>query len=115
MKHHKHLTTDKWKELSLPEQMANIGSEVFRSLSWKDKGNDKFSQLAFERSLELLELSLDVATSYSSLKELARVKEMWGDFYTGRQQFNDKREAWEKYFMQFTYAARNRSASGRNR
>jgi hypothetical protein len=36
---HKELAAGKWKELTLSEQMANIGSEVSRALTWMEKGN----------------------------------------------------------------------------
>ncbi len=38
--------------------MANTDSEVERAINWRKKGNEKYSHLAFERALELLDLSL---------------------------------------------------------
>ncbi len=34
---HKELQKGKWNKLSLIEQMANIGSEVSRTINWKNK------------------------------------------------------------------------------
>lgn len=56
MKYHKDLTSSRWNKFSLMEQMANIGSEVFRAISWRTKDH-KLSQLSFERALELFDLT----------------------------------------------------------
>jgi hypothetical protein len=37
--HHKTLKPEKWFELRLCEQMANIGSEVERTIIWRKKEN----------------------------------------------------------------------------
>ena len=54
---HKQLAAGKWKELSFLEQMANIGSEIERAIKWKNKNNAQYCRLAFERGLELLDLT----------------------------------------------------------
>lgn len=55
---HKQLAQGRWYQLSFVEQMANIGSEVERALNWKAKDNILYCQQAFERVLELLDLTL---------------------------------------------------------
>jgi len=95
----------RWKAMSFVEQMANIGSEVERALNWKAKHNDDFSRKAFERALELIDLTLDVSTSFTRLKEVARVREVFADFFNGNQ-FQSTDVSWKKYFFSFTYAAR---------
>ena len=55
---HKTLAKGRWKSLSFLEQMANIGSEVERTMNWKNKDNAEYSQLAFERALELMNLTI---------------------------------------------------------
>jgi hypothetical protein len=107
MKHHKSLTVNQWESMSLAEQMANIGSEVFRTLSWKSKGNIEFSQLAFERSLELFDITLASLKLYPRLKEVARARELWVDYIYGQNEYSSTDEQWQDYFMQFTYLARN--------
>ena len=49
---HQQLAEGRWNKLSFLEQMANVGSEVERTLRWKEKGNSRYSQLAFFRALE---------------------------------------------------------------
>ena len=75
--YHKDLTLEHWEKFSFCEQMANIGSEVFRAMSWRQK-NHEYSRLALERALELLDLTLEgVTKSGSRLKELTRLRKLW--------------------------------------
>jgi hypothetical protein len=108
--HHKDLTLERWQELSFYEQMANIGSEVFRTMSWRQK-NPQYSQLALERALELLDLTLEAAVkSKSRLKELARLREALVDYFLFDNTFRSSDEQWQKYFGAFNYAAKNPAA-----
>lgn len=104
-----------WKKLTMPEQMANIGSEVERSIKWKEKNNEKLSQKAFFRALELFDLTLqNIAASQKKDKnlllpvitEIARAKELFADYFIGDNQYNSTKESWQKYFKQFNYLAR---------
>lgn len=103
---HKDLAAGRWSELSLAEQMANIGSEVERALNWKSKHNSAYSQKAYERALELMDLTLDCIMSFARLKEIARVREAIVDYFSGTNQFMSTESSWRKYFLNFTYAAR---------
>ena len=103
---HKELAAGRWKELSLVEQMANIGSEVGRALKWRAKGNVGYAQRAFERALELADLTLDATTGFSRLKEVARMREALVDYFCGSNEFKSTEESWNKYFLHFAYAAR---------
>ena len=103
---HADLAAGRWNETPFPEQMANIGSEVERALNWQAKRNAAYSQKAFERALELVDLALGSAKSLSRLKELARVREALVDYFLGTNQFISTEVLWRKYFAHFTYAAR---------
>ncbi|UCD19067.1 MAG: hypothetical protein JSU64_06485 [candidate division WOR-3 bacterium] len=103
---HRELASGRWKELSLAEQMANIGSEVSRALGWRKKGNSEYCIKAVSRALELLDLSLNCAESFSRLKELARLREAVVDYFYGENQFSSSEILWRKYFDHFSYAAR---------
>lgn len=103
---HKQLAQGRWSQLSFIEQMANIGSEVEHALNWKAKNNDLYSWQAFERALELLDLTLADAQKFSRLKELARVREALVDYFFGSNQMASTAESWRSYFSCFTYAAR---------
>ncbi|KJJ85216.1 hypothetical protein OMAG_000928 [Candidatus Omnitrophus magneticus] len=103
---HKDLAAKRWRELSFLEQMANIGSEVERMLNWRIKKNYDYAQKAFERTLELIDLTLDIDKNYAHLKEVARVREALVDDFTGANQFISSDNSWRKYFLSFAYAAR---------
>ncbi len=74
---HKNLSANRWSDLSFTEQMANIGSEVYRTSSWLAKNNDEYSTKAFERALELIDLTIECAQEKreNALKELTRLRE----------------------------------------
>ena len=103
---HKGLADGRWGKLSLAEQMANIGSEVERALNWKSKDNVAYSQKAFERALELIDLTLENTQKLPRLKEIARLREATVDYFSGTNQFRSTERLWRNYFSPFTYAAR---------
>lgn len=105
---HKELAAGRWKQLPFLEQMANIGSEVERALNWRAKQNAAYCRQAFERALELTDLTLDSVKGFARLKELARLREALVDYFFGTNQFKSTEDLWRKYFLNFTYAARNK-------
>lgn len=103
---HKGLASGRWFELSLTEQMANIGSEVERTINWRDKGNSEYSRLAFERVLELIDLTLSDKRHIGRLKEIARTREALVDHFVYDNIYASTDDIWKKYFFSFNYAAR---------
>ena len=102
--YHKGLTQKRWNKFNIFEQMANVGSEVFRMLKWQDR-DKKNHQLAFERALELLDLTLADSKNRQRLKEIARVREVLVDYYFDNE-YQSTAESWSSYFYSFNYAAR---------
>ncbi len=103
---HQELAAGRWKKLSFAEQMANVGSEVERTISWREKGNRPYSQKAFERTLELLDLTIVDSKNKKRLRELTRVREALVDYFFGDNQFSSSDKLWRDYFFAFNYAAR---------
>lgn len=103
---HRELAAGRWEELRLVEQMAHIGSEVERALNWRTKGNSARSLRAYERALELLDMTLDCPRNRMHLKEIARAREIFADFFEGGNQFASSEDFLRKYFLQFARAAR---------
>lgn len=101
---HKNLHT-KWNSLSLPEQMSNIGSEVGRIISWRNKDSNQ-SRFAFYRALELLDFTINDKKNKKSLKEILRVREILADYFIGENQYGITDEDWNKYFLFFNFLAR---------
>ena len=108
---HQTLASGKWGKMPIAEQLANVGSEVERTISWKEKGNEDYSQKAFFRALELLSLTKGSIKERSKLKEISRVYELLADHFSGENRFSTTDDLWRKYFYPFTYlTAKNRSA-----
>ena len=103
---HHELASGRWNEMSLVEQLGNIGSEVERALKWKKKNNPDYCMRAFERALELLDLTLDCPKNRLRLKEIARTREILVDFFYGENQFSTSGESLSAYFLRFAWAAR---------
>lgn len=103
---HVELAQGRWFQLSLMEQMANVGSEVERMIKWRSKRNAPYAQQAFERALELLDLTLQDPKHRTRYREVARTREALADFFAGINEFGSTDESWRKYFLEFTYAAR---------
>jgi hypothetical protein len=107
---HQNLASGRWQTLTLSDQLANVGSEVERTISWKEKGNQEYSQKAFGRALELLSLTKNSRQSESELKEVSRVYEMLVDHFKEENRFSSTDALWRKYFNQFAYlSAKKRS------
>ena len=108
---HKEQDSGRFAELSLVEQLANVGSEVERTIRWKQKGNKEYSQMAFERALELIDLSLadKKNSSHSRLREIGRVREGLVDYFMEQNSYGSSDKGWQKYFYAFTFAARLQS------
>lgn len=102
---HQKLASGGWEKLNFFEQMANIGSEVERSIAWKNKKNDSYSQKAIERAFELLNLTIASQQKQKKLKELTRLREMLVDYFFGQNQYSSTSKLWQKYFYAFNYAA----------
>lgn len=105
---HKELAAGGWNRLSLAEQMANIGSEIERTISWKKKGRAEISARAFERALELLDLTAADPKNRARLRELLRVREAASDFFFFGNSYRSTPESWQRYFGSFLIAARGR-------
>lgn len=103
---HKDLANGRWNELSLVEQMANIGSEVGRTIKWKNKGDEKLSSSALDRALELADLTIDDPKNIDRLKEITRMREVLVDYFLCDNIYGSSDINLEKYFYAFGYAAR---------
>jgi hypothetical protein len=102
---HRELAAGRWQSLSLVEQLANVGSEVERALNWHQKNNADYSQLALDRALELLDLTITDPRQSRRLRELTRLREALLDYFLGDNQYASTDKSWRNYFYAFGYAA----------
>lgn len=102
---HKNLVAGRWNELSLMEQMGNIGSEISRAINWRGK-DQKLCQNAIDRAFELLDLTIADQRWQKQLKEIVRVKELLADAVLGGKEYKTSFEDLNRYFFQFALASR---------
>lgn len=105
MKYHQKLTPKRWYKFNLFEQMANIGSEIFRTISWRRK-DPQLSRSAFWRALELFDLTISDPKNKKRLKEICRAREVAVDYFAGNNIYHSTDKSWENYFYAFNWAAR---------
>jgi len=99
----------RWFNLSLAEQLSNIGSEFERVLSWRKKNKPELSASAFDRMHELFDLTVqDPKWRNHRLKELLRLREAINDelFSKNNDQLFDSVKDLQKYFLYFGILAR---------
>lgn len=105
MPQHVGLTIEKWQSISFMNRLANIGSEVHRALNWQEKGNHEYAGLAFLRSLELFDLTMQTNQSYPETKELCRLREVWVDYFKYTNIYQTDAKFWRNYFNYITVRA----------
>lgn len=104
---HKELAAGRWQELSLMEQLGNIGSEISRALNWEDRDKKLFWG-AVERALDLFDLTLEDPRWRGRRLEIARAREVFCDIIFGEKKYQTSLQDLLRYFNQFAYAARLR-------
>lgn len=103
---HAGLAAGRWRELTLLEQLGNVGSEVGRASRAKALGNEGRFAAALDRALELFDLTLADERWAFRRKEIARAREIVCDFLVGDNQYKSTAESLDTYFMEFAVAAR---------
>lgn len=103
---HLRLANEGWQQLTLMEQLGNIGSEVGRASRARSQGNqDRFAG-ALDRALELFDLTLADDRWRGRRREIARAREVVCDFLVGDNEYGSTVDSLESYFLPFALAAR---------
>ena len=110
---HQDLANGGWEKLGFAEQMANIGSEVERTIKWKNKGKTERSKMAFFRALELMDFTIGDKKNRERLKELCRVREVLVDYFFSDNIYGSSDILWQKYFKVFNYYANKQRHAGK--
>ena len=109
--YHKQLAEGRWKKLSLVEQMGNIGSEVGRAINSFKAGDKKSFTTAFEKALELFDLTLDDDRWKGRRKEITRSREVFCSLLFDTVLTNELQkelDSLDEYFLWFGAAANAR-------
>ena len=86
--------------------MAHVGSEVERTIAWMQKGRTEIAMRAFERALELLDLTLADPKHQGRRREMTRVREALVDHFYCDNEYRSHDQDWSRYFLQFAVTAR---------
>jgi len=98
---------ERWRRLSLAEQLGNVGSEVSRALKWRSR-NPTIARGALDRAVELIDLMLDDPrhrVSVARLREICRAREVLLDFLVGTNLYGSTEATLQRYFDAFVVAA----------
>jgi hypothetical protein len=98
MIYHTGLTIEKWGSFPFLTRLANIGSEVYRAISWREKQRSDYAELAFNRSLELFDATKSTTLNAAQLKEICRLRELWADYFAGDNKFASDKKFFNDYF-----------------
>ena len=106
--YHPSLAAGRWFTMTLAAQMGNVGSEYERALSWKQRGDADRFEHAFERLLELLDLTIaDPRWRNHRLKELTRAREVICEELCGDSKESQETPNLQNYFLYFGILARS--------
>lgn len=105
---HKGLEDGRWFTFSIYEQLGNVGSEFERAARAFERGDHERFEKAFERMLELLDLTVEDPKwrTHHRLRELLRLREEVCDVFHGNEIIGTPIETLKKYFLYFGIAAR---------
>src|SRR3990167_4227400 len=98
MSYHQALAAGRWQQLTLLEQLGNIGSEVGRTFAAKTSNQ---RQTAAERALELFDFTLADKRWHGRGNEIARSREVFCDLVFGDNAYQSDKQTLEGYFMQY--------------
>jgi len=102
---HVNLAGGRWFTMPLVDQLAHVGSEVGRMLRWKEK-NPHACEKAFNRALELLDLTIQDLRWKGRRKELTRAREFLCDAMLGGNAYGSDLTDLDRYFYRYALASR---------
>ncbi|MBQ6390106.1 MAG: hypothetical protein IJH88_00615 [Eggerthellaceae bacterium] len=99
---------ERWAQLSIFEQMGNIGAEVGRAVNATRAGKDKRAQGAIDRAVDLLDATVEVLVAQKSprVKEVLRAREEFLRLFFD-DTFEEDADNIVRYFNLFAIAARS--------
>ena len=101
------MNIERWYSLSVIQQLGNIGSEVARAFAWHAKGDSLHFEQAFNRALELIDMSSADPQWGRRRKELLRIREVFCSYFFGNNEYRLTPEALNKDFLYYGIAARH--------
>ena len=90
-----------WFEMPVGMQISNVGSEVSRAISWKNRGNEKRKVGFCNKAIEFLQLSIEDPKNIHRIGELSFCIEELKDYFLGDNLYNTTDEMLRKYYDAF--------------
>jgi hypothetical protein len=105
---HEELAAGRWQNLTILEQLANVGSEVDRAIRADEAGKHERRDRAIDRALELFDLTAaDPRWRYPRKREVLRAREEFCRLFFGGPRHGEAASL-QKYFLYFAVAARSK-------
>lgn len=101
---HKDLANGRWQQMTLSDQLGNIGSEVSRANLAEGKNEKRFND-AVERALELFDLTISDSRWRGRLREIGRAREVFCDAVYGGKEYGSSLKDLQSYFDHFVLVA----------
>ena len=99
------ITNGRWQKMEFASQMGNIGSEVSRALSAKEKNKNQRMNSAIDRALELFDSSISACQNFpedtGKLKELLYAREEFCSFFFDGTEIDVDPIKMQRYYDQF--------------
>lgn len=95
------------KERPLYFYVANLGSEVQRIFSWKEKGDKEAMENAYQRAITIVD-TIEKFNNASANKEMSIFKSILNSVVSGSLEFNLDRDQVSAYFNPFALRVINR-------
>ena len=110
---HLALATGRWTTLTLAEQLANVGSEVERTITaWEARRTDRFDK-ALTRALELFDLTAgDDRWHGHRRREILRSREEFCRLFFDAEWLPGAARTLRAYFLRFAVLARRGRSTG---
>lgn len=96
-----------WAQMSLAEQLGNVGSEFDRAVRWKQKNKTQLAYSSAQRTLDQLDATLvDNRHAGPRRREIARLREeVCRELFTEEIDIQSAKQL-QRYFLAFAIAAR---------
>ena len=105
---HVEAAAGRWRQLTLAEQLANVGSEVMRAIRADRNGRPDRRDRAIDRALELFDMTAtDERWHGATRREILRAREEFCGLFFTSDLPADAPGAQERYFLQFAVRARH--------
>lgn len=94
-------TTVNWFDMPIGVQISNVGSEVYRALQWKKRGNKQRETAFCKKAIEFLDIMKQDPKNKYRIGEIESCIEELEDYFLGNNQYQTTEEMLIKYYDAF--------------